>query len=161
MATLIGSGGHAQDISDTMFFGTRYDHHDLYVEHHDEVVVAINHSQTRAKVAADLGLRDMAWVHPNAHVTRSCSYGYGTHINYGVTMTRTHMGHHCTIAPGVTICGDVTIGDRVFVGAGAVITNLLTIGDDAVVGAGAIVLHDVPAGVTVVGNPARIVKGRT
>jgi UDP-2-acetamido-3-amino-2,3-dideoxy-glucuronate N-acetyltransferase len=42
------------------------------------------------------------------------------------------------------------------IGAGAVILPGLTIGEGAVVGAGAVVTRDVPAGATVVGNPARI-----
>lgn len=146
MATLIGNGGHASDISDTMYFAKTISHHSAYRPSDDDVLIAINDPQVRAKVAGDLGIRDMSWVHPNAHVTRSCSYGYGTHINYGATMTRTHMGEHCTVSPGVTIAGDVEIGDRVFIGAGATIINLITIGDDAFIRAGSVVTRDVAAG---------------
>jgi maltose O-acetyltransferase len=49
----------------------------------------------------------------------------------------------------------VTIGANVWIGGGAIILPGVTIGDDAIVGAGSIVTRDVPAGVTVVGNPAR------
>ncbi len=49
----------------------------------------------------------------------------------------------------------VLIGRNVWVGGGAIILPGVTIGDDAVVGAGAVVTRDVPAGATVVGNPAR------
>lgn len=46
------------------------------------------------------------------------------------------------------------------IGGGAVILPGITVGEGAMVGAGAIVTCDVPAGVTVIGNPARIlVKG--
>lgn len=41
------------------------------------------------------------------------------------------------------------------IGAGAVILPGITIGEDAMVGAGAVVTKDVPAGITVYGNPAR------
>ena len=61
-----------------------------------------------------------------------------------------------------SLCVDscVSMGRRVLVGTGAVILNgtaeaPLTIGDDAVVGGGACVTKLVPAGVTVVGVPAR------
>lgn len=81
--------------------------------------------------------------------------GPHTHIGPGVTITRTTVGAYCTISPGATICGDVTIGDRTLIGAGAVVKNLVTIGSDVTVGAGAVVVDDVPDGVTVTGVPAR------
>ena len=52
----------------------------------------------------------------------------------------------------------VRIGDNVWVGMGAVILPGVTIGENAVVGAGAVVTHDVPPGVVVAGNPARILR---
>ena len=42
------------------------------------------------------------------------------------------------------------------IGAGAVILPGLVIGEGAMVGAGTVVTKDVPAGATVIGNPARI-----
>src|SRR5689334_11116671 len=41
------------------------------------------------------------------------------------------------------------------IGAGAVILPGLTIGERAMIGAGAVVTKDVPAGATVIGNPAK------
>ncbi|HEY0325686.1 MAG TPA: acyltransferase [Allosphingosinicella sp.] len=46
------------------------------------------------------------------------------------------------------------------IGAGAVILPGVTIGEHAMVGAGAVVYRDVPAGCTVIGNPARVVHAR-
>ena len=44
------------------------------------------------------------------------------------------------------------------IGAGAVVLPGLTVGAGAMVGAGAVVTRHVPAGVTVVGNPARTIE---
>lgn len=44
------------------------------------------------------------------------------------------------------------------VGANATILPGLTIGENAMIGAGSVVTKDVPAGVVVVGNPARIAR---
>ncbi len=52
----------------------------------------------------------------------------------------------------------VVIGDDVWIGFGAMIMKGVTIGDRSIVAAGSLVLDDVPADVTVAGNPARIVK---
>jgi acetyltransferase-like isoleucine patch superfamily enzyme len=147
MAVLIGRGAHGSDIADTLDMRVW----DWYTDHRDyhgpgPAIIAINNCQTRAKAAADLGLQDLAWVHPDAHLYHDVTYGYGTHINYNSYMVRTQIGNHCTIAPGVTIAGDVRVGDRVFVGINASIGNLVTIGDDAIIGAGSVVLKDVPAG---------------
>ena len=131
MPVLIGDGGHARDI---IAAATKHGRHNYWPihAHHSEFswkpesllrpryVIGINDSQLRARVATEIGYDDDPWVHPHAYIGPECTWGPGTHINYAVSMTRTIIGHHCTIAPGVTICGDVTLGDRVFVGAGAV-----------------------------------------
>lgn len=49
----------------------------------------------------------------------------------------------------------VRIGDDVWIGGGAILLPGVTVGDGAVIGAGSVVTRDVPAGATVVGNPAR------
>ena len=49
----------------------------------------------------------------------------------------------------------VSIGAHAWIGFGSLVLKGVTIGDGAVVGAGSVVTRDVPAGATVVGNPAR------
>ena len=52
----------------------------------------------------------------------------------------------------------VEIGENAWIGAGAVLLAGARIGDEAIVGAGAVVDGAVPAGATVAGNPARVVR---
>lgn len=54
----------------------------------------------------------------------------------------------------------ITIGSGVWICAGAFIGPGVTIGDNSIVGARAVVMKDVPPGVIVAGNPARIIKNR-
>jgi acetyltransferase-like isoleucine patch superfamily enzyme len=53
---------------------------------------------------------------------------------------------------------DTYIGRNSFVGTSAVIMPGVRIGDGSIVGAGSVVTKDVPSGVIVAGNPAKIIK---
>ncbi|UPW18615.1 sugar O-acetyltransferase [Agarivorans sp. TSD2052] len=52
----------------------------------------------------------------------------------------------------------ITIGDDVWIGGHAVILAGVTVGNGSVVAAGAVVTKDVPAGVLVGGNPAKVIR---
>lgn len=114
-----------------------------------------------------------------------CDYGYNIEIgdnfyaNVNFTVldgAKVTIGNNVFIAPNVGIytaghpldaerrnqgleyAHPVTLGDNVWVGAGVNILPGVTIGSDAVIGAGAVVLKDVPDGVLVAGNPARVIR---
>lgn len=53
--------------------------------------------------------------------------------------------------------GHIDIRDNCFVGHGAIVMPRVTIGPDSIVAAGAVVTKDVPPGVVVGGNPARVI----
>jgi sugar O-acyltransferase (sialic acid O-acetyltransferase NeuD family) len=94
-----------------------------------------------ANVAAGSALGEGCIVNHRASIDHECQIGWGVHV-----------------APGATVCGCVTIGDNVFIGAGAIVLPRLTIGIGSTIGAGAVVTRDVPAGATMVGNPAKSIQ---
>lgn len=123
------------------------------------------------------GLLIQSLIHPSASVCVTASIGQGSQIlAQAIISSDTTIGEACIInhrasadhecilgdgvhlAPSSTLCGCVTIGNNVMVGAGAVILPRLRIGNNTIVGAGAIVTRDLPNDVVAVGNPARIIK---
>jgi serine O-acetyltransferase len=78
---------------------------------------------------------------------------------------RVRGGEHVYLEHQVTIGAErrqsPQLGDHVFVGAGAKIVGPVTIGSGSRIGANAVVLHDIPAGATAVGIPAKVVRCRT
>jgi len=107
------------------------------------------------------------------------SIGNNVHINCGVCVTDptlvrigsnvglsdcTLIGHDGVVAL-IEVCygkqldsvGYIDIRDNCFVGHGAIIMPRVTIGPDSVVAAGAVVTKDVPPGMVVGGNPAKVI----
>lgn len=68
---------------------------------------------------------------------------------------------HATNAEGLPqveadwVCIPTRVKQKASIGSNATILCGVTIGEGALVGAGSVVTHDVPAGATVAGNPAR------
>ena len=96
---------------------------------------------------------------PWTTVTSNVRIGAHFHCNlYSYVEHDCVIGDFVTFAPAVRCNGNVTIGDGAYVGSNAVIRQGVSIGAEAVIGMGAVVLRDVPPGVTVVGNPARVLR---
>lgn len=77
-------------------------------------------------------------------------------INTGCIVEHDCVVHsNAHLSPGVRLAGTVVVGRSAHVGTGGIVLPGVKVGEGAVVGAGAVVTRDVPAGVTVVGIPAR------
>jgi sugar O-acyltransferase (sialic acid O-acetyltransferase NeuD family) len=99
---------------------------------------------------------DGACLSPFVTLTSNIRIGLCFHANlYSYVEHDCTVGDFVTLAPGAKVNGNVAIGNHAYIGSGAVIRQGIKIGSQAVIGMGAVVVHDVPSGVTVVGNPAR------
>ena len=78
-------------------------------------------------------------------------------ITYGCIIL-SHDGSAMQLDPADDGEGTVIIGNNVFIGVNSVILRNVTIGDNSVIGAGSVVTKDIPAGVLVMGNPARVIR---
>jgi sugar O-acyltransferase (sialic acid O-acetyltransferase NeuD family) len=148
----------------------------------EEFIIAIGVNSVRAlrfEEALQSGLRPAVCVHPTAWISPSASIGAGTIVMArAVVQANARIGKNCIIntaaiiehdcvigdhthlSPSVTLGGTVSVGEYVHMGIGAIAIPGSRIGDRSVIGAGAVVLREIPADVTAVGVPARIlVKG--
>ena len=98
---------------------------------------------------------------PFVTFTSNIHIGLGFQANiYSYVAHDCVIGDFVTFGPSVRCNGNVEIGDHAYIGTGAIIKQgrpgrPLKIGEGAVVGMGAVVTKNVPAGVTVIGNPAK------
>ncbi len=68
------------------------------------------------------------------------------------------VGAYSTINSFVFIGGGAEIGEDVVINPHATILPGVKVGDGAVIGAGSVIMRDVPPGVTMIGNPAKIFR---
>lgn len=112
-----------------------------------------------AVVAVDAALAEGVVILAGAIVNTGARIGRGCIVN-----TAASIDHDCVLGEGVHVCpgarlaGEVTVGDRGWIGIGASVIQQRKIGMASTVGAGAAVIRDVADGVTVGGVPARVLK---
>lgn len=108
-----------------------------------------------AVVAPEVQIEDGVQIFAGAIVQSGCRICANVIVNTGARVDHDCIiDAHAHIAPGVTICGGVSVAGGAHVGAGATVIQGIHIGKGSMVGAGALVIRDVPPGAKVVGVPA-------
>ena len=121
-------------------------------------------------------LADGVFVGPFVEIQNEVFVGENTRISsHSFVCSGVTIGKGCFIAHGVMFTNDkfdsshisgsyrrsssqeTHVGDHVRIGSNATIMPV-AIGDNAIIGAGSVVTKDVPAGCTVCGNPAKVMK---
>ncbi|MBI4929397.1 MAG: acetyltransferase [Bacteroidetes bacterium] len=143
-------------------------------------VCCIGSPKAKSKVVQHLksfNVKFATGVHPSVIMSETTTIGEGTVVTAGNIFTTNinildhvifnlacTLGHYsvvhdyCTINPGVNISGDVILEEGVLIGTNATILEKITIGKYSIIGAGAVVNKNIPANVTAVGIPAKVIK---
>lgn len=142
----------------------------------ESTVIAIGNNLIRKKIAKETG-NHISVIHNSAAISQSVSIGKGTVVMANVSCnadtkigdhvilnTSCSIDHDCEIedfvhvSPNASLAGNVRVGEGTHIGIGACVIQGIRIGKFATIGAGSVVIRDIPDGVTVVGNPARIIN---
>ncbi len=109
---------------------------------------------------SQVSLGDNVFINFNCSILDICTVRIGNNSQIGPNVQMLGPVHPVDPEARKTLleAGDpIEIGENVWVGGGAIILAGVKIGDNTVIGAGAVVTKDMPAGVIVGGNPARII----
>jgi len=145
---------------------------------YDELFISIGDNSIRKNIVSQNSNSNYPiLIHPKAFISKRAKVGKGTVVMAGVSInSEVKIGKHCIIntnasidhdciiedfvhiSPNAALAGNVTVGEGTHVGVGASIIQGIRIGKWCTIGAGAVIIKDVLDGVTVVGNPGKIIK---
>ena len=143
-----------------------------------EYIIAIGNNLIRKKIAEKYSnLIYYTAIHPTAVIGNMVTIEEGTVVMANAVINSySKIGKHCIlntscvvehdnriedyvhISPNVTLCGGVAIKEKSWIGAGSNIKQGIIVEKNVIVGAGTVVIRNIENNVTVVGNPARIIR---
>lgn len=152
-------------------------HDDSFLTAHDTLVIGVGNNAIREKLASRWKVMFGKAIHPSVIQSASVEIDEGTVVMQGAILqanvklgrhvivnTAASVDHDCIvedfvhIAPGCRLCGNVRIGRGSLLGVGTVVIPGIKIGKNCVIGAGSVVVSDIPDGVKVYGNPAKVIS---
>lgn len=179
MINIYGKGDHAKVVKSTIALEhcKLFDDGDYKPSSKGLWIIGIGNNKSRKRIAEEV-LKDKEFItimSAQAICDISIDPGEGTQIMAGVVIqVDTIIGNHCIIntaasidhdcvidsyvhiAPNVTLCGGVKIGECSFIGAASVILPYIKIGKNCTIGAGSVVTKNIPDNSLAYGNPAKI-----
>ena len=113
----------------------------------------------QAVVSAQTQLPPGIMLFPYTVIGPDVQPGAHTILNVGASISHdSTTADWVNINPGARIAGNCQLGQGAYIGMGASIIQGVQVGDWTTVGAGAVVVRDLPAHVTAVGVPAKVIK---
>ena len=141
------------------------------------MLIAVGNNKTRKIIVENCKEKIApAMIHASGIISPSAAIGEGTVVMpYVVLNADSRVGKHCIlntgaviehdcilgdyvhISPNASLAWEVTVGEGTHIGISACVIPGIQIGKWCTIGAGAVIIKDVPDGVTMVGNPGRVV----
>ncbi|MEJ7610953.1 MAG: acetyltransferase [Ferruginibacter sp.] len=153
-----------------------------FSDHNFHLGLGYRHLKLKNQIIAELvgmGRKLPVFIHPSAYVHPSVKIGSGSFIYPGCSIDRsTVIGtgvwianasvipHDCLIDDGcwfganVVLSGKVRVGKNSFIGSGTTVSNDITISDNVIVGLGSVITKNIAEGLSVIGNPMRILENK-
>jgi len=112
------------------------------------------------RICEDVQMGEGCIISMDARISTNVVLGDFVFLNTGSMICHDgRLGDFVTMSPFSALAGAVTVEAGVEIGMGAKVIQGMNIGQDAIVGAAAVVVKDVDADCTVVGVPAKRIKG--
>lgn len=160
-----------------LFAGKKVHLYSSSISKNELIVITIGDNRIRKNLAENITHKFGTVIAPSSEIDTSVIIEEGSQILHGVIIqcsatigkhtivnTGASVDHDCTIgdfchiAPQVTLCGNVEVGEGTLVGAGSTVIPGIKIGKWCTIGAGSVIISDIPDHSTVVGNPGRVIK---
>lgn len=112
------------------------------------------------RLCSDLKIGKGCIISMDARISTNVSLGNFVFLNTGSMVCHDGcLGDFVTLSPRATLAGDVRVGNLCEIGMGTNVRQGIRIGESTIVGAGSVIVKDVEGNCTIVGVPAKKIRG--